>query len=205
MHNQSDHSQVTLARTLTGFNATMIGLGAMIGAGVFVLTGIASGEAGAAAIVAFALNGIVTTFTAFTYAELASSIPEAGGGYAFVKRAFPGVTGFVSGWMLWFAYTVACSLYAVGFGGYFVELLESYFPPVYHSVVGLVGHSGAIVIFTIAISAFFITLNVIGADVTGKAENVITLAKIVVLGLFIAFGLAAILGNPEHFHSLRGI
>jgi len=191
MHNQSDHSQVTLARTLTGFNATMIG------AGVFVLTGIASGEAGAAAIVAFALNGIVTTFTAFTYAELASSIPEAGGGYAFVKRAFPGVTGFVSGWMLWFAYTVACSLYAVGFGGYFVELLESYFPPVYHSVVGLVGHSGAIVIFTIAISAFFITLNVIGADVTGKAENVITLAKIVVLGLFIAFGLAAILGNPE--------
>ena len=197
MHNQSDHSQVTLARTLTGFNATMIGLGAMIGAGVFVLTGIASGEAGAAAIVAFALNGIVTTFTAFSYAELASSIPEAGGGYAFVKRAFPGVTGFVSGWMLWFAYTVACSLYAVGFGGYFVELLESYFPPIYDSAAGLVGHSGAIVIFTIAISAFFITLNVIGADVTGKAENVITLAKIAVLGLFIAFGLAAILGSPE--------
>lgn len=126
---QSDHSEITLPRTLTGFNATMIGLGAMIGAGVFVLTGIATGEAGSAAIIAFALNGIVTTFTAFSYAELASSIPEAGGGFAFVKRAFPGVTGFVSGWMLWFAYTVACSLYAVAFGGYFVELLESYFPP----------------------------------------------------------------------------
>jgi amino acid transporter/nucleotide-binding universal stress UspA family protein len=196
MNNQSDHSKVTLARTLTGFNATMIGLGAMIGAGVFVLTGIASGEAGAAAIIAFALNGIVTTFTAFSYAELASSIPEAGGGYAFVKRAFPGVTGFVSGWMLWFAYTVACSLYAVGFGGYFVELLESYFPPVYHSFIGLVGHGGAIIVITFAISAFFITLNVVGADVTGKAENVITLAKIAVLGLFIAFGLAAIFRNP---------
>ena len=194
---QSDHSEITLPRTLTGFNATMIGLGAMIGAGVFVLTGIATGEAGSAAIIAFALNGIVTTFTAFSYAELASSIPEAGGGFAFVKRAFPGVTGFVSGWMLWFAYTVACSLYAVAFGGYFVELLESYFPPVYHSLVGLIGHSGAIIIFTFAISAFFVTLNVVGADVTGKAENVITLAKIAVLGLFIAFGLAAIRGNPE--------
>jgi amino acid transporter/nucleotide-binding universal stress UspA family protein len=197
MNSQTDHSEVTLARTLTGFNATMIGLGAMIGAGVFVLTGIAAGEAASAAIIAFALNGIVTTFTAFSYAELASSIPEAGGGYAFVKRAFPGVTGFVSGWMLWFAYTVACSLYAVGFGGYFVELLESYFPPVYHVLVGLIGHNGTILLITFAISAFFVTLNVVGADVTGKAENVITLAKIGVLGLFIAFGLAAIMGNPD--------
>ncbi|GAB4543276.1 MAG: amino acid permease [Anaerolineae bacterium] len=197
MNNQSEHNKVTLARTLTGFNATMIGLGAMIGAGVFVLTGIAAGEAGPAAIIAFALNGIVTTFTAFTYAELASAIPEAGGGYAFVKRAFPGVTGFISGWMLWFAYTVACSLYAVGFGGYFVELLESYFPSIYHSVTGMVGHGAAIAVVTFGISAFFITLNVMGADVTGKAENVITLSKIAVLALFIAFGLAAISRNHE--------
>lgn len=197
MNHQTSHSEVTLARTLTGFNATMIGLGAMIGAGVFVLTGIATGEAGPAAIIAFALNGIVTTFTAFTYAELASAIPEAGGGYAFVKRAFPGVTGFISGWMLWFAYTVACSLYAVGFGGYFVELLESYFPPVYHTIVGLLGHGNMISIVTFIITSFFIALNVSGADVTGKAENVITLAKVGVLGLFIAFGLAAVFRSPE--------
>lgn len=197
MQNQSSQSEITLARTLTGFSATMIGLGAMIGAGVFVLTGIATGEAGPGAIIAFALNAIVTTFTAFTYAELASSIPEAGGGYAFVKRAFPGVLGFVSGWMLWFAYTVACSLYAVGFGGYFIELLHSYFPPVYHAFVGLVGHSHAISIATFAITAFFITLNVMGADVTGRAENVFTLAKVVVLGVFIAFGLAAMSRSPE--------
>lgn len=197
MNQQTSHSEVTLARTLTGFNATMIGLGAMIGAGVFVLTGIATGEAGPAAIIAFALNGIVTTFTAFTYAELASAIPEAGGGYAFVKRAFPGVTGFISGWMLWFAYTVACSLYAVGFGGYFVELLESYFPPVYHTIVGLLGHGNTISIVTFIITSFFIALNVSGADVTGKAENVITLAKVGVLGLFIAFGLAAVFRSPE--------
>jgi amino acid transporter/nucleotide-binding universal stress UspA family protein len=197
MNDQSSHDEVTLARTLTGFNATMIGLGAMIGAGVFVLTGIAAGEAGPAAIIAFVLNGIVTTFTAFSYAELASTIPEAGGGYAFVKRAYPGVVGFISGWMLWFAYTVACSLYAVGFGGYFVELLESYFPPLFHAFVGLVGHGNAISIITFAITAFFITLNVLGADVTGKAENVITLAKVVVLGFFIAFGLAAMFRSPE--------
>lgn len=196
MSNQNPQSEITLARTLTGFDATMMGVGAMIGAGVFVLTGIAAGEAGPAAIIAFALNGIVTLFTAFSYAELASTIPEAGGGYAFVNRAFPGVLGFTSGWMLWFAYTVACSLYALGFGSFFIELLEVYFPVAYEASVGLVGRNVAIPIVTVAITAFFINLNVTGADVTGKAENVITLAKIAVLGLFIFFGLVAMFGAP---------
>jgi amino acid transporter/nucleotide-binding universal stress UspA family protein len=193
----SQQKQVTLARTLGFFDATMIGVGAMIGAGVFVLTGIAAGEAGPAALLAFALNGLVTLMTAFAYAELASTIPEAGGGYAFVKRAFPGIVGFISGWMLWFAYTVACALYAVGFGGYFIELLHSYLPAVSEAFVGLVGSQGAVAVATIGISAFFISLNVIGANVTGKAENVITMGKILVLGLFILFGLVAI-GREPH-------
>jgi len=187
---------VTLARTLGGFDATMLGVGAMIGAGIFVLTGLAAGEAGPAALLAFALNGLVTLITAFAYAELASAIPEAGGGYAFVKRAFPGLIGFISGWMLWFAYMVACALYAVGFGGYLMELLHSYFPAVSDVLVGLVGRGGAIALATMAISTVFISLNVVGANVTGKTENVITMAKILVLGLFIAFGLAAIGRQP---------
>jgi amino acid transporter/nucleotide-binding universal stress UspA family protein len=195
--NQKNH--VTLARTLGYFDATMIGVGAMIGAGIFVLTGIAAGEAGPAAILAFALNGLVTLLTAFAYAELASAIPEAGGGYAFVKRVFPGLIGFVSGWMLWFAYTVACALYAVGFGGYFLELLHSYFPAVSEAFVGIVGHGGAVAVATFAISALFISLNLIGADVTGKAENIVTMGKMLVLGLFVVFGLLAIGRRPELF------
>ena len=185
-------SHVTLARTLGYFDATMIGLGAMIGAGIFVLTGIAVGEAGPAAILAFALNGVVTLFTAFAYAELASAIPEAGGGYAFVKRVFPGLIGFLAGWMLWYAYTVACALYAAGFGGYFLELLQSYFPSLSQALLTVVGYNGAVALATFFISAFFISLNVIGADVTGKAENIITVSKILVLGLFVVFGLMAI-------------
>ena len=91
--------QTTFARDLGLFDATMIGVGAMIGAGIFVLTGIAAGEAGPASIMAFALNGGVTLLTAFAYAELASAIPRAGGGYSFVRRAFPGAVGFTAGWM----------------------------------------------------------------------------------------------------------
>ena len=66
----------TFARDLGLFDATMIGVGAMIGAGIFVLTGIAAGESGPASILAFALNGAVTLLTAFAYAELAAAIPE---------------------------------------------------------------------------------------------------------------------------------
>jgi amino acid transporter/nucleotide-binding universal stress UspA family protein len=194
---ETGDEEITLARTLGYFDATMIGVGAMIGAGIFVLTGIAAGQAGPAAIVAFALNGVVTLFTALSYAELASAIPEAGGGYSFVKRAMPDIMGFIAGWMLWFAYTVACSLYAVGFGGYFLELLASYVPALHSLLVGVLGHRGAVSLVTISIATFFISLNVAGADVTGKAENIITMTKILILGLFAAFGLRVIAGSPQ--------
>src|SRR4030042_7179625 len=114
---------VSLSRDLSLFSVTMIGVGAMIGAGIFVLTGIAAGVSGPAILIAFLLNGIVAVFTASAYAELGSSIPEAGGGYLWVKESLPQPSGFLSGWMSWMAHSVACSLYAVGFGAYFGEVL----------------------------------------------------------------------------------
>ena len=187
----------TFARDLGLFDATMIGVGAMIGAGIFVLTGIAAGEAGPASILAFALNGVVTLLTAFAYAELASAIPRAGGGYSFVRMAFPGAMGFVSGWMLWFAYTVACSLYALGFAGYFWEFFQKYFPGITTIIYSIFGEHPAILIITIFIGGIFVWLNVRGAEVTGKAENALTLSKIVILGIFIFFGLQQIIEKPE--------
>ncbi len=190
-------SQPTFARDLGLFDASMIGIGAMIGAGIFVLTGIASGEAGPASLLAFALNGAVTLLTAFAYAELASAIPRAGGGYSFVRMAFPGATGFVAGWMLWFAYTVACSLYALGFAGYFWEFFEKYMPFFTEAVVGLVGEHSAILVVTVIISSLFIMLNVRGAEVTGKAENILTISKIIILIIFIYFGFQQIFARPD--------
>jgi len=187
---------VTFARDLGLFDATMIGIGAMIGAGIFVLTGIAAGEAGPASILAFALNGLVTLLTAFAYAELSSAIPRAGGGYSFVRMAFPGATGFVAGWILWFAYIVACSLYALGFAGYFWEFFIKYLPwltePIYH----LIGHHRAVLLITVFVGTGFVWLNVRGAEVTGKTENVLTMTKICILGIFIFFGLKRIFDEP---------
>ena len=115
-------SEITLSRSLTLLDVTMIGMGAMIGAGIFVLTGIAAGKAGPALVLAFMLNGVVTTFTALSYAELGSSFPQAGGGYVWVKEGMGGTQGFLAGWMSWFASSVACSLYALGFGRFALEL-----------------------------------------------------------------------------------
>jgi len=189
-------ANVAFSRSLGLFDASMIGIGAMVGAGIFVLTGIAAGEAGPAAILAFALNGVVTLLTALAYAELASAYPRAGGGYSFIKKAFPGPVGFASGWMLWFSYIVACALYALGFGSYFWEFLATYFPTAHDAVVGAIGLKAAVVGTTVLISALFIGLNAMGTAVTGKAENVMTMGKLLILAVFIGFGLKAILAAP---------
>jgi amino acid transporter/nucleotide-binding universal stress UspA family protein len=175
----------------------MIGVGAMIGAGIFVLTGIAAGVSGPASILAFALNGAVTLLTAFAYAELATAIPEAGGGYAYVRRAFPGAVGFTAGWMLWFAYTVACSLYALGFAGYFWEFFVKYLPGLAHATFGVVGENGAILLVTLLVGIAFVRLNARGTGVTGKAENFLTVTKLIVLGVFIVYGLRRVFAAPE--------
>jgi amino acid transporter len=118
--------EVRLSREMSGFSVTMIGVGAMIGAGIFVLTGIAAGVAGPGLLLAFGLNGIVTLFTAMAYAKLGSCFHDAGGGYLWVKSSLPIPTGSFSGWMSWFAHAVACSLYALGFGAYFGHVLEGF-------------------------------------------------------------------------------
>lgn len=192
----SDSSRASLTRDLGLFDSTMIGVGAMIGAGIFVLTGIAAGESGPASVLAFALNGVVTLLTAFAYAELASAVPRAGGGYSFVRMAFPGAVGFTAGWMLWFAYTVACSLYALGFAGYFWEFLHRYFPSVTGSLFGLLGENAPLLAVTVLVGAGFVFLNIRGTDVTGKAENALTVAKLIVLAIFIFFGIKKMLAAP---------
>ena len=189
-------AEATFARDLGLFDASMIGIGAMIGAGIFVLTGIAAGEAGPAALLAFFLNGLVTLLTALAYAELASVYPKSGGGYAFIAKAFPGPAGFASGWMLWFCYIIACALYALGFGSYFWEFIQTYFPPIANLVFSLAGHKIPALIMTAIVSIVFILINMRGTAVTGKVENIMTMGKIIILGIFIVYGLKRIFQIP---------
>jgi len=181
-----------LRRDLKLFDITMIGVGAMIGAGIFVLTGIAAGAAGPGLALAFLLNGVVTIFTAMTYAELGSAIPEAGGGYLWVKEALGKSNGFLAGWMSWFSHAVAGSLYALGFGAYFNLMLNEF-------NISLFGIPGPIMekLLAVAVALLFIYINFRGASETGMAGNIVTIAKLVTIGLFIVFGLIAMAKDPN--------
>jgi amino acid transporter/nucleotide-binding universal stress UspA family protein len=184
--------EVTLSRDLRLFDVTLIGVGAMIGAGIFVLTGVAAGVAGPALVLAFCLNGVVATLTAMAYAELGSAFPEAGGGYLWVKEALGDTQGFLGGWMSWFAHAVAGSLYALGFGSFATEL---------YLMAGLpdfgLGVEGLKLAFMTLIIIAFTYLNYRGASETGAVSNIVVLTKIIILGVFCAFGLVVMVQHPE--------
>ncbi|MBI9050699.1 MAG: amino acid permease [Anaerolineaceae bacterium] len=184
--------KVTLSRNLSMFSITMIGVGGMIGAGIFVLTGTAANVAGPAVILTFLLNGIVTLFTALAYAELGSAFPEAGGGYLWVKEGLGGTNGFLAGWMSWFAHAVAGSLYALAFGRFMTEFIVMLGLPTF----GLTIHQLSL-IFMVLIVILFTYINFQGVSETGSIGNIITVTKIVILLLFVLFGVAAMLGTPN--------
>jgi amino acid transporter/nucleotide-binding universal stress UspA family protein len=192
--------RIELSRDLRLFDITMIGIGAMIGAGIFVLTGSAARVAGPAAILAFAINGVVTLLTAFTYAELGSAYPEAGGGYLWAKEGLPPPAGFLSGWLSWIAHIIACSLYAAAFASFVNFTMGEYgFSGILFSediVVAGITFSPLEKAVTVAIVAFFVLVNYAGVQTTGRTESLITVGKVLVLGTFITFGSLAMIRDP---------
>jgi amino acid transporter len=174
------------------FDIVMIGVGAMIGAGIFVLTGIAAGVAGPGLLLAFLLNAVVTLFAAAAYAELGSSFHDAGGSYLWVKLGLKDPQGFMSGWMDWFAHSVACSLYALGFGAYFKLVLP---------LIGLDDLQTPLLDvekwLAVAVIALFAWINYRGASETGGAGNVVTIGKILILAVFVGFGIWITLQRPD--------
>lgn len=184
--------EITLTRDLRLLDITMIGIGAMIGAGIFALTGEAAHVAGPSFLLAFFLNGFVTLFSAAAYAELGSSFPEAGGGYLWVKEGISPLFGFLSGWMSWFAHAVACSLYSLAFGEFSVNLLvrAGLFPP---------GSNDTLlpVAFAVIVATLFSFVNLRGSSETGTVGNIVTLAKVIILGVFVIIGLLALNNIPN--------
>lgn len=182
-----------LSRDLSLFQVTMLGVGMMIGAGVFVLTGIGIGIAGPGGIlIAFTLNGIIALLCTMAYAELSSAMPEAGGGYTFVREGVGGVPGFLSGWMSWLGHTVAGSLYAIAFSTYTIHFFEAL------GVFQLQGSSQFVVEKTIAVitALVFIYINYLGASETGLAGSIMAFAQMVVLGLIGVFGIVVAFQDP---------
>ncbi|MBN2878381.1 MAG: amino acid permease [Clostridia bacterium] len=192
--NINEPEKQELSRELGLFQLTMMGAGMMIGAGVFVATGIAIGEAGTGGILlAFALNGLIAIFTAMSFAELCSAIPAAGGAYSYVKKAFGGLIGFISGWMNWFALAVAGSLYAITFSEYTLHMMEGF---EFFEKLNLNMHI-AVKSLAVLVALVFILINYKGVKDTGTSSTIIALGQTVTLLIIGAMGVFVAVREPE--------
>ena len=174
-----EKSNSGLVRSLSLKDSVMIGVASMIGGAIFVLVGPGMAEAGPALMIAFLINGVVTLFTALTYAELGSAFPATGGGYKWVKQGLPRPNAYLSGWMAWFGHTIAGSLYAVAFGSFFAHLLKT---------GGFIGDDISFPIdklFAVIAIIIFTIVNVRGSSDTGKVGNAITFTQIGIIAILI--------------------
>ncbi len=174
----------------------MVGIAGMIGGAIFVLTGPAIGLAGSAVILAFIINAIITLFTAMAYAELGSAMPEAGGGYLWIREGLPRPNAFISGWMAWFAHIIAGSLYAVGFGAFLYQLLGP-------NVAGILSDQplfGVIPfdkLIAMASIAAFTYINIKGTSETGKTGTIVTIVQLGTILCLIVAGFWMMHNNPN--------
>lgn len=187
--------QHQLVRSLGLLDITMVGIAAMIAGAIFILIGPAINLAGGAVIIAFAINGIITLFTAMGYAELGSAMPEAGGGYLWVREGLPRPNAFISGWMAWLAHIIAGSLYAVGFGSFLESLLK---------MSGLIGGQTLLLgifpidkLLAVACVAAFTYINFKGTSETGKTGNIVTFIQLGTIGALIVAGFWSMYLHPN--------
>ncbi|MFB6263007.1 MAG: APC family permease, partial [Bradymonadaceae bacterium] len=119
---ENDRTQGELERTLDFREAFTIGVGTMIGAGIFIFPGLAAGEAGLAAMLSFGIGAIIAMIVALCVSELATAIPRSGGTYYFVAEGLGGLAGAMVGIAIWWGLVFASAFYLFGFGMYLNEI-----------------------------------------------------------------------------------
>jgi len=186
-------------RSLTGMNLLLLGIGGIIGAGIFVLTGQASASyAGPAIVISFILSGIACAFAALCYAELAAMIPIAGSAYTYAYATLGQLLAWIIGWDLILEYLFGAATVAVGWSGYVVSFLKDFgihipaalsSAPFKHSPGTGWESTGALInLPAMVIVAACTYLLYVGIKESAKFNNIIVFVKLAVLGLFLVFG-----------------
>jgi amino acid transporter len=187
-----------LAKDLGPLAALTIGVGTMIGAGIFVLPGAAITEAGWFAVISFVLGGAIALLTALSASELGTAMPKSGGAYYYVNRGLGPLFGSIAGWANWLGLAFASAFYMVGFGQYIAN------------IVGVTGgiDLGVVVVtwvklVALAGAALFVAVNYIGAKETGRLQNVIVIILVVILAVFTTVG--ALRADPANLPPGTGL
>jgi len=217
-----ESTEHTLRRALGALNLTTLGIGAIIGAGIFVLTGTAAAKfAGPAIVLSFIVSGFGCLFAGLCYAEFASMIPIAGSAYTYGYATLGEFVAWIIGWDLILEYLFGASTVAVGWSGYFTAFMEQMgikmptaftsspyyyadaneFDPVTKVLLHPAGfsHTGAIVnLPAIVLIALMSTLLVIGIKESARFNNFIVILKLTIVLLVIGFGFMYV--NQANWH-----
>lgn len=200
---QSTHGTHGLVRTLGPWDLVNLGIGCIIGTGIFVLTGIASANyAGPGVFFSFILAGTACALAAFVYSEFSSLIPLSGSAYTYVYITLGELAAWLIGWTLLLEYLVSVSVVAIGWSAYFNNMLGNFgfsIPAVLTASPGTPDVPGAIMnlpalLITIALTI----LAIAGIKSSTVFNNIIVTIKVSVVLFFIAFGLFHI--HPEYWH-----
>ena len=171
------------ARRLRLFDATSIGVGAIVGGGILALAGTAFVASGPGAWLAFLLNGIIAVITSLTFAELSTAFPQSGGTYLFAKRALSVGAAFSVGWVVWFASIVAAALYAIGFATFLLDGCMALWPA--HDWLYGSGTAAALSVATTLVCTLFLCRS------SGAGGRWINVLKVLVFAVLIAGGIWA--------------
>jgi amino acid transporter len=191
VNSQSSSAQISLA------GAIAIGIGGMIGAGIFSILGVVAMAAGAAMWISFLIGGVIALFSTYSYAKLGAKYPSAGGAVQFLVEGWgPGTMSGSINVFMWIGYIISIALYAQGFAAYCLTFFTDTPTPVMMKAVA------------VSVVFLFALVNMLGAGSVGKAELVIVVIKVSILIFFAAVGLFFIQPenlSPAHWSNLEHI
>ena len=188
-----------MSRTLGLSSITAMGIGAIIGAGIFVLTGTAAAQyAGPGIMLSFVLGGIACTFVGLCYSELAAMLPVCGSSYSYTYATLGEVFAWMIGWDLILEYAMGAATVAVGWSGYITSLLRTvgiHVPPAYAAAPGIPIKlpdgstvSGIVNLPAAVIVGLLTVMLIMGTKESARLNNVMVAIKLVVVVAFIGFG-----------------
>src|SRR4051794_12559210 len=189
---EADERGHQLRRVVGLLDLSALGLGAIIGTGIFVIIGEAIGDAGPAIILSFVLAGVTCAFSALSYAELASTIPVSGSAYTYAYATLGELVAWIIGWDLILEYGVSVAAIAVGWGQYFNELMDSAFGfTLSNSIAKPPGEGGSVNVPAVFIVLAVAALLISGVRKSARTNTIMVFVKCGILLLFIALAFTA--------------
>lgn len=182
-----DYLESGLKRCLSAFDLTLLGIGAIIGTGIFVLTGIAAAnQAGPAVILSFVVSGIACAFAALAYAELAASVGGCGSAYGYSYAAFGELFAWIIGWTLLLEYGIAVAAVANGWSGYFQNALIALGLGLPEHLINAPSKGGWINLPAVGVVLILMALLIIGVKQSARFNAAMVFIKLSTIAVFVA-------------------